>query len=282
MDAIIARAGSLLWEVMALNNSCDTGSYKDINVSKYEQIGIISLNRLKKLNALTEKTVREIICALRELEDAKEIRVVLINAKGPSFCSGHDFNEILAKSTSLEHRQWLGEGNLENMMHRMTKPVIAAVNGFAAAGGISLIASCDLVVASEEARFSTPGINFGLACMLPAAEASRWMFRRKALELLLTGDSIDADTAERIGLINKVVPKEKLEEASLELAKKIASKSPVAIKLAKESFYMASDMDIDKMMGCLRDMMAINASSQDAKEGIESFIKKRKPIWKGY
>jgi enoyl-CoA hydratase/carnithine racemase len=268
-------------KAMGLNEKKGREVYRDITVDRSEEIGVISLNRPEKFNAFTDNTVREIILALRELEDDEQVRVVLIKAKGPSFCSGHDFNEILKNTSSLEHRVWLGEANLENVMHRMTKPVIAVVQGLAAAGGVSLIASCDLVVASEEAKFSTPGINFGLACMLPAAEASRWMSRRKALELLLTGDSIDAFTAERVGLINKVVPRETLEEASLELARKIASKSPVAVKLAKESFYLAVDLDLEKMMACLRDMMAINAASEDVKEGITSFIEKRTPTWKG-
>ncbi len=255
--------------------------YKFIIAEIKEQFGIIVLNRTDKLNALTDEDVKKLISALQELEQSREVRVVIIKANGKAFCSGHDFNEILAKKTTVEHRMWIGAANFQEVMHMMTKPVIAVVHGYVAAGGISIVSACDLVIASEETRFSTPGINFGLACMLPAAEASKWMFKRKALQLLLTGESIDAHTAERIGLINEVVPREKLDEVALDMARRIAEKSPLAIKLAKESFYTASDMELNKMMVYLRDVMAINAGSEDAREGIMSFIEKRSAYWKG-
>jgi len=255
--------------------------YEFIRVDKEGEFGIITLNRPDKLNALTDEDVKKLISALQELEQSEGVRVVIIKANGKVFCSGHDFNEILAKKATTEHRMWLGAANFQEVMHKMSKPVIAAVHGYVAAGGISIISACDLVIASEETKFSTPGINFGLACMLPAAEAARWMFKRKALQLLLTGESIDARTAERIGLINEVVSRERLDEVALDMARKIVEKSPFAIKLAKESFYIASDMELNKIMVYLRDVMAINASSEDAREGITSFIEKRSAHWKG-
>jgi enoyl-CoA hydratase/carnithine racemase len=164
----------------------------------------------------------------------------------------------------------------------MGKPVIAAVHGYASAMGCALAASCDLVIAADSACFQLPGINLGIACISPAAVISRFMNRKKCLELLLTGDTINADEATKAGLVNRVVPSEKLDDAVMELAEKLASKAPLAIELGKQAFYAMSSMEEKQAYSYAAEAISINASTEDGKEGIASFIEKRKPRpWQG-
>jgi enoyl-CoA hydratase/carnithine racemase len=162
----------------------------------------------------------------------------------------------------------------------MGKPVIAAVHGYAVANGTGLLAACDLAIAAEGTRIGTTAINVGLFCMGPAVPLSRCVGRKRALEMLLTGNMIDAQEAERIGLVNKVVPPDKLDEAALELANELAAKSPVALQMGKRAFYTMTDMEYTKALEYMNEMMAELCTTEDAKEGVDAFLKKRKPRWK--
>jgi len=164
----------------------------------------------------------------------------------------------------------------------MEKPVIAAVHGYVVANGVGLLAACDLAIAAEGTRIGTTAINVGLFCMGPAVPLSRCVGRKKALEMLLTGTMIDAREAERIGLVNKVVSPEKLDEAAMELANELAAKSPIALQMGKRAFYTMADMEYTKALEYMNEMMAELCITEDAKEGVEAFLKKRGPQWKGH
>ncbi len=255
-------------------------NYETVLVNKDEHIGVITLNRPDNLNTFNSALAHELNDALEGFEKDEDARVVIVNAKGRAFCAGIDVNEIKGKN-SLELYKWV------ELMEKMSltiagmgKPVIASVQGVAVANGIGLVASADLAVASDNARFGATAVNVGLFCMGPAVPLSRHLGRKKALELLLTGDIIDAPEAERLGLINKVVPKENLERETLELARKIAAKSPLAVQLGKRSFYQMCDLEYSKALELTSNHFAILCSTEDADEGVKAFFEKREPKWK--
>lgn len=254
--------------------------YETVLVEKNEHIGIITLNRPDNLNTFNTTLARELNEALNELEQDEETRVVIIKGKGKAFCAGIDVNEMEGKNT-LEHFKWVEL--MEKMsltIAKMGKPVIASVQDMAIANGTGIVASADLAVAAEGARFGTTAVNVGLFCMGPAVPLSRHVGKKKALEMLLTGDIIDAAEAERIGLINKVVPGDKLEEETMKLAQKIAAKSPLAVQLGKQSFYKMCDLEYDKAFELVNNHFAVLCSTEDASEGVNAFLEKRKPRWK--
>lgn len=254
--------------------------YKTIILEKKDNIGIIIFNRPENLNTFSSSLAQELNDALMELENDKEISVIIIKGKGKAFCAGIDIKELQGKK-ALEYIK------IVELMEKMSltianmgKPVIASVQDLAIANGIGLVASADLAVAAEGARFGATAVNLGLFCMGPAVPLSRNLGRKKALELILTGEIIDAAEAYRIGLINKVVPIEKLEEETMKLAEKIASKSPLAVQLGKKSFYKMADLDYEKAFELANNHFSILCTTEDANEGIESFLNKRKPEWK--
>jgi enoyl-CoA hydratase/carnithine racemase len=255
-------------------------AYATVLVDKNEHIGIITLNRPENLNTCDSTLARELNAALTELEEDAQTRVVIIKGKGKAFCAGIDVNELEGKN-ALEHFDWLElMGKMSLTIARMRKPVIASVQDMAIANGTGIVASADLAVAAEGARFGTTAINVGLFCMGPAVPLSRHVGKKKALEMLLTGDIIDAAEAERIGLINKVVPKDKLEAETMQLAQKIAQKSPLAVQLGKRSFYKMSDLEYEKALELANNHFAILCGTEDAGEGVDAFLEKRKPQWK--
>jgi enoyl-CoA hydratase/carnithine racemase len=214
----------------------NTMEYKTIVVERKNRVGIITLNRQDHMNTFSTVLARELNAALDALENEGRIRVVLIKGAGKSFCAGIDLAEFSGK-TLLEYRRWIGWMERMNLtIAGMGKPVIAAVHGYAVANGAGLLAACDLAIAAEGTRIGTTAINVGLFCMGPAVPLSRCVGRKKTLEMLLTGAMIDAREAERIGLVNKVVPREKLEEEAMELANELATKSPIALQMGKRSF----------------------------------------------
>jgi enoyl-CoA hydratase/carnithine racemase len=254
--------------------------YETIIVERRDHVGIITLNRPDHMNTFSTVLARELNAALDELENEGDVRVVLIKGAGKSFCAGIDLAEFSGK-TLLEYRRWIGWMERMNLtIAGMGKPVIAAVHGYAVANGAGLIAACDLAIAAEGTRIGTTAINVGLFCMGPAVPLSRCVGRKKALELLLTGTMINAREAERIGLVNKVVPRERLEEEAIELANELATKSPIALQMGKRSFYTMADMEFAKALDYMNEVMAELCATDDAQEGVDAFLTKRKPQWR--
>ncbi len=244
-------------------------------------IATLTLNRPAQYNALSEAMLTELQRALDAIAADDAIRVVILAARGKAFCAGHDLKEM-RRSEDREYHQALFDqcGQMMISINRLPQPVIAQVNGIATAAGCQLVANCDLAVASSEARFAVSGINLGLFCSTPAVPLSRNLPRKRALEMLLTGDFIAAGQARDWGLVNAVVPAAELEAATRELAQKIAAKSSHAIRLGKDMFYRQLPLDLSEAYAYASERMACNMDSHDAREGIDAFIEKRQPAWK--
>jgi len=242
----------------------------------------LTLNRPRHYNALSGEMLIELQTALDDIDQDDSIRVVIIAANGKAFCPGHDLKEMRSSEAREFHQALFNQcSKMMLTINRLQQPVIARVNGIATAAGCQLVANCDLAVASDEARFAVSGINVGLFCSTPAVPLSRNIGRKQAMHMLLTGDFISAQTAQQYGLVNEVVPPAELEQATLALAQKIIAKSPHAIKLGKEMFYQQLPMDLSDAYAYAAERMACNMDSHDAREGIDAFIQKRKPEWKG-
>lgn len=253
--------------------------YQTLLIETEQHIGQITFQRPKAMNTFTSTLAREFNAALRELEADETVRAIVVKGEGKAFCAGIDVNELEGKS-ALDLYHWVGL--MEEMsltIARMGTPVIASVQDLAVANGIGIVASADLAVAAEGARFGATAVNVGLFCMGPAVPLLRNLGRKKALELILTGDMIKADEALRIGLVNKVVPKEELEEATHELARKLAQKSPLAVQLGKRSFYRMEDLDYEQAFEMVNNHFALLCSSEDAHEGVRCFLEKDSPKW---
>ena len=253
--------------------------YETIIVERKGYVGSITLNRPEQLNTFTTQLAHDLNSALRELDQDPKVRVVVIKGAGRAFCAGIDVKELSGKDI-LEIRTWVRTMDEHNLtIANMKKPVIAAVHGAAVANGAGLVTACDLAIAAEDARIGTTAINVGLFCFGPSVPLSRSLGRKRSLELLLTGDIISGVEAERIGLVNKAVPVEKLEEAVMELAEKLASKSPVALQLGKTSVYKMSDMGFQDALAYVGETFSILCSTDDAREGIDAFLNRRTPRW---
>ncbi|MBW2332449.1 MAG: enoyl-CoA hydratase/isomerase family protein, partial [Deltaproteobacteria bacterium] len=233
-----------------------------------------------QLNTFNMTLAKELNQALDEMEQDKEIRVIIIKGNGRVFSAGIDVTVLPMKSI-LEYRPWIQ--NMERMsltIAHMVKPVIVAAHGVAAANGAGLLAAADLAIVAEGTRIGASAINVGLFCMGPAVPLSRSLGRKLALEMLLTGDFIDAERAERIGLVNKVVPQDKLMDEAMNLATKLASKSPIALQMGKQAFYTMSDMEFEKALEYSNEMFVELCTTEDALEGVNAFKEKREPVWK--
>ena len=245
-------------------------------------ITTLTLNRPQQYNALSGEMLTELQTALDDIGQDDSIRVVIIAASGKAFCPGHDLKEMRSSEEREFHQALFNQcSKMMLTINRLQQPVIACVNGIATAAGCQLVANCDLAVASEEARFAVSGINVGLFCSTPAVPLSRNMGRKQAMHMLLTGDFISAKTAQQYGLVNEVVPANELEQATTALAQKIVAKSAHAIKLGKDMFYRQLPMDLSDAYAYAAERMTCNLDSHDAREGIDAFIEKRKPEWKG-
>jgi len=254
--------------------------FETIIVEKENHIGIITLNRPEQLNTFTTALARELSEALADMDRDETIRVVILKGNGRVFCAGIDVSVLPMKSI-LEYRPWIQD--MEKMsltIAHMVKPVIVAAHGVAAANGAGLVAAADLAIIAEGTRIGTTAINVGLFCMGPAVPLSRSLGRKRSLEMLLTGDFIDAERAERIGLVNKVVPPDKLMDEAMNLATKLASKSPIALQMGKKAFYTMSDMVFEKALEYSNEMFVELCTTEDAIEGIQAFREKRDPVWK--
>ncbi len=252
-----------------------------------DQDGILrlTLNNQHNHNALSEEMMSKIKTALDESISNKKIRVVIISAEGPTFSAGHDLKELTHRRQDPDK----GRDYFKTVMNKCSKlmqtivnspkPVIAEVNGTATAAGCQLVASCDLAYASKAATFATPGVNIGLFCSTPMVAVSRNISNKESMEMLLTGDLISADKAEKIGLINKSIENSLLKKETLVIAKKISKKSAMTLKIGKEAFYKQIDMSLSEAYDYASSVMVKNMLQLDAEEGIDAFIEKRKPNW---
>jgi len=255
--------------------------YPDELLSRTEDgIATLTLNRPTARNALSFSLMEALTQALQRFGQAKAVRVIVIAGNGPAFCAGHDLRELRA----MPERDRLDKlfaccTDLMLAITRCPKPVIAQVHGVATAAGCQLVAGCDLAVAESGARFATPGVNIGLFCSTPAVALARAVGRKPAMEMLLTGDLIDAEEARRIGLVNRVVPASDLAAAVTRLAQQIASKSSPVLALGKEAFYRQIELGLEDAYRYASGVMVRNLLKADAAEGIDAFLEKRKPEW---
>jgi len=243
-------------------------------------IAKLTLNRPATRNALSMALMDALQSALDAIARDDTVKAVVIAANGPGFCAGHDLREMRANPGRQHYEAVFKQCvRLMTTIVRLPKPVIARVHGVATAAGCQLVASCDLAVAAADARFATPGVNIGLFCSTPMVALSRAVPRKAAMEMLLTGDLIDADEARRLGLVNRVVPADRLDDAVNELARTIAAKSPLVLKIGKEAFYRQAELDLDAAYAYASEVMVTNMLARDAEEGIDAFLQKRSPKW---
>ena len=240
----------------------------------------LTLNRPDARNALSAALMSALLEALSRAAADPQARVVVITGAGPAFCAGHDLRERRAGQRRETYERLFAQcSELMLAIVRLPKPVIAEVHGVATAAGCQLVATCDLAVAAEDARFATPGVNIGLFCSTPMVALTRAIGRKAAMEMLLTGKLIDAETARAIGLVNRVVPREGLRDAVDGLARDIAGKSALTVKIGKEAFYRQADLDLAAAYRYAAEVMTTNMLARDAGEGIDAFLAKRAPFW---
>ncbi len=252
---------------------------KFLLVETIHHITRIRLNRPDKRNALSLELMQELITCFRALDH--NTHAVILAANGPAFSAGHDLSEM-TKRTLDEYREIFDTCvELMTTIQNIPQPVIAEVHGIATAAGCQLVATCDLVIAAESAKFATPGVKIGLFCSTPMVALSRSIGQKRALEMLLTGRAIDAQTAMEWGLVNHVVPAEKLSSETFSLAEQIASASPLILGIGKQAFYKQIDLDRAEAYEYTKEVMSQNAMAADAQEGIGAFLEKRKPCWIG-
>ncbi len=242
----------------------------------------LTLNRPQARNALSMALMGALIQALADAAKDPAVHVVVFAGAGPGFCAGHDLKELRADPRRAAYEATFARCvELMTAIVRLPKPVIARVHGIATAAGCQLVASCDLVVASTEARFATPGVNIGLFCSTPMVALSRAVGRKATMEMLLTGDMVGAEEAKAMGLVNRVVDPERLDAEVTDLAEQIASKSPLTLAIGKEAFYRQAEMPLDAAYAYAAEVMTTNMLAADATEGIDAFLEKRDPNWRG-
>ncbi len=246
-------------------------------------VATLTLNRPQARNALSQGMLDVLGTALAALALDPTVHVVVIAGAGPAFCAGHDLKELRAANYDRRYTEPLFAKCAEVMQAivRLPKPVIARVHGIATAAGCQLVASCDLAVATDDARFATPGVNIGLFCSTQMVALSRNVAPKHAMQMLLTGDMIDAPTALRFGLVNELVPADQLVARTAALARRIAAKSPLTLAIGKEAFYQQAELPLDEAYAHTRQVMVQNLDAADAREGIDAFIDKRPPVWCG-
>jgi len=246
-----------------------------------KDIASIVINEPKTYNALSFKNLADLIKSFKKLDDDKKIKVIIIEGSGKGFSAGHNLKEVNGLKKRAKYQKLF---NLcSKLMLRIVqgkKPVIAKVHGAAFAAGCQLVASCDLAYSTNDAIFATPGVNIGLFCSTPMVAVSRKVNRKIMMKMLLTGEPIKAKYAKEIGLINNCFTKSQLNKEVLKIAKTIASKSNLTIKIGKQTFYKQLEMPLKKAYAYTSKMMTLNMTTMDAKEGISAFLEKRKPKWK--
>jgi len=259
--------------------------YQTIVTETEDKAGIITLSREERRNAISPTMITELFDALKKYNDDPNIlAIVLTGAGSKAFCAGADFGEAMSATASLldRHEEQRRFAELFKVIKGLQKPLLGRINGHALGGGFGLACACDIVVAAEDCRFGTPEINVGLfpyvimATLLRSTAAPK-----RLLELMLTGERLDAREAQQLGLVNYVVPREQLEEKVGEIIKKITNKSPAILRLGRRAFYTMRDMEYEKALEYLASVLAINTMAEDVAEGITAFLEKREPQWKG-
>jgi enoyl-CoA hydratase/carnithine racemase len=246
-----------------------------------EGVVTLKLNRPGQFNSLSDELLDSLQRALDELAQDSAVRVIVLAANGRAYCAGHDLKQMRSRPEEAYYQDLFARcGRLMQTIMRQPQPVIARVHGIATAAGCQLVASCDLAVASDDARFAVSGINVGLFCSTPSVALARNIGRKKALEMLLTGEFISAEQAVKEGLINYAVPAEQLDKAVEKLCDAICAKSAMAIRTGKEMFYRQSEMGVAQAYEYASGVMACNMMHEDVAEGIDAFMQKRKPVWK--
>jgi enoyl-CoA hydratase/carnithine racemase len=251
---------------------------------RHDQDGIatLTMNRPAARNALTMELMEKLDAALAEIAPDPAVHVVVLAGAGPAFCAGHDMREMRATPTREAYQAVFAQcSRLMQNIVALPKPVIARVHGVASAAGCQMVATCDLAVAGEAARFATPGVDIGLFCSTPMVALSRAVGRKAAMEMLLTGDMVDAHRARELGLVNRVVPDAELDLAVAALARQIAGKSPLTLAIGKQAFYRQAELDLAAAYALTAEVMTRNMLARDAEEGIDAFLEKRPPVWSG-
>jgi enoyl-CoA hydratase/carnithine racemase len=256
-------------------------SFEDAVVTQEGPVAVVTLNRPDRRNALSLNLMLELTACLDHIGRDAEIRAVILAAAGKVFCAGHDLAEMTGRDIAGYRCIFDVCSELMLKIQAIPQPVIAEVQGVATAAGCQLVAACDLAVAAEEARFATPGVKIGLFCTTPMVALTRAIGRKRALEMLLTGEPVDARTAAGWGLINQVVPAAGLAEATRKLAARVAEASSLVVAMGKQAFYTQIDLDQQKAYAYAKEVMSMNALAADAQEGMGAFLGKRDPCWRG-
>ncbi len=256
-------------------------AYRNILVRREGPAAHLVLNRPEQRNALSLETMEEVIVTLRALAGDADVRAIVIEGAGPVFSAGHDLRELIGQDVATYQRTVDVCTVMMEQIHRNPQPVIARVHGIATAAGCQLVAACDLAIASVDARFATPGVKIGLFCSTPMVPISRAVGRKRALQMLLTGDFVDAPTAAAWGLINDVVPAAELDDAVAALVARIAVSSPLTVAIGKDAFWAQIELDEHRAYDIGRSVMVKNALTADAQEGMTAFVEKRAPEWTG-
>jgi enoyl-CoA hydratase/carnithine racemase len=258
-----------------------SAAIQTVLVAREGVVARVTLNRPDKRNALSLELMEELIETLDTIGADPDVRAVAIEGAGVAFSAGHDLSEMVGRDLPFYQRLFDVCTELMEKIHRLPQPVIAKVHGIATAAGCQLVAACDLAVAADDARFATPGVKIGLFCSTPMVPLSRAIGRKRALEMLLTGELVDASTALEWGLVNRVVPSEQLDDAVAELVDAIARSSPLTVGIGKEAFYAQVELDEHRAYDLTKAVMSMNSMAADAQEGICAFLEKRDPTWTG-
>ena len=256
-------------------------TYEHILFEQDGPVAYVTMNRPKKRNALSLEHMQELISCFKATGEDREARVVILRGEGPAFCAGHDLSEMVGREPDFYRHLFDVCCELMETVQSIPQPVIAQVHATATAAGCQLAATCDLVVAAEEARFATPGVRIGLFCSTPMVALSRAVGQKKSMEMLLTGDFISAEEALAVGLANRVVPAGELEAQARSLADKIADASSLVVGVGKQAFYRQMEMPTGQAYAYTREVMSFNATFADAQEGMCAFLEKRRPEWQG-
>ena len=256
-------------------------SYDNICFETEQQLAVVTLNRPNRRNALSLELMLELLDCLERIRLDSELRAVILAAAGKTFCSGHDLSAMVGKDINEYRRTFEVCCDLMTKIQSIPQLVIAEVQGVATAAGCQLVATRDLAIAGEEASFATPGVRIGLFRTTPMVALSRAIGRKRALEMLLTGDMVPAATAAEWGLVNKVVPAARLREETRTLALRLAQASPVTLAIGKQAFFTQIDLDQSKAYAYAKEIMTMNSLAADAQEGISAFLEKRPACWVG-
>jgi enoyl-CoA hydratase/carnithine racemase len=255
--------------------------YQNLAVEQDGHCTVVTLNRPQRRNALSLDLMLELIDCFDGLGRDRAARAVILAAAGKVFCSGHDLSEMTGRGINEYRRLFDVCTELMTKIQSIPQPVIAEVQGVATAAGCQLVATCDLAVASEQAAFATPGVRIGLFCTTPMVALSRAVGRKRALQMLLTGEMVDAPTAADWGLVNQVVPAAELRAETRKLAARIADASTLTVALGKQAYYTQIDLDQPKAYAYAKEVMSLNSLAADAQEGIAAFLEKRAACWVG-